>query len=542
MSRKPRQAIPSRTNAAAPAAAAARLAFEQATALVRHGQYADAVAGFDKAIALDRGFLDAHQMRGGVLFRLGQYEAALASFDKAVAIDPGFAHGWNSRGSALLRLRQPQAALESFHRAAQLAPMHPDAYYNAGCVLNELKRFEAALASFDQAIALNPGYAEAHNNKAVALAALTRYAAALDCHDAAIRLNPRLADSHVNCGVTLQLLGRHEDARACYEQAVAAAPDNARAHWSLALCCLLTGDLTRGWQHFEWRWRYRGGPDHCFEQPRWSGEPLQGKSILLWAEQGLGDTLQFCRYAESVAKLGAKVILRVPRALVGLLATVPGANTVVAEEDSLPATDFHCPLMSLPLAFNTVLEDIPASTPYLHADADKRAAWQQRLDATTGLRVGLVWSGGFRADQPETWEINQRRNIPLDKLAALELPGVAFFSLQKGDDAVAQLKESSGPRIADFTAEFEDFADTAAFIDNLDLIVSVDTSTAHLAGAMGKEVWLLNRFDTCWRWLQGRNDSPWYPGLRLFRQPAPGDWDSVAAALREALIARLERR
>jgi tetratricopeptide (TPR) repeat protein len=514
-------------------------------ALIGLQNYEAAVACLDKAIALSPDNLDAHNTRGGVLYRLGRFAAALESFGRAVAIAPAFAPAWIGCGSSQMRLGRLPAARESFAKAVELVPGHAEAHYNLGCVLSELGEREAATDSFDQAIALEPRHVQAWNNKAVALAALQRFDAALACHEQSIALNPALADSHVNFGVTLQMLGRHTAARQCYENAVAAAPDNARAHWNLALCALLMGDYRRGWSEFEWRWRYRGVPDHRHEQPRWSGQPLQDKTILLWAEQGLGDSLQFCRYAEAVAKLGAQVVLHVPRPLVGLLAGVPGVLGVVSEDEPPPATDFQCPLMSLPLAFDTVPETIPANIPYLHAPAEKSAAWRQRLGETAGLRVGLVWSGGFRADQPETWEINRRRNIPLDKFALLNIPGISFFSLQKGDEAVAQLKALAswaGPRIADFTAEFADFSDTAAFIDNLDLVVSVDTSTAHLAGAMGKEVWLLNRFDTCWRWLLDRSDSPWYPRLRLFRQPAPGDWDSVAAALRDALRERLESR
>ncbi len=516
-------------------------------ALIGLQQYPAALESLERAIALDPRNAEAHNTRGGVLFRLEQYDAALASFERAVALGPGFAQAWNGCGATLLRLGRLEEALECCGKAAELAPARADLHYNLGCVLKDLERYDAAIASFDRALALEPRCAEAHDNRGIALAALGRHTAALASHDAALRLKPALADSHVNRGVTLQLLGRHAEAKAAYEDAVAAAPGNARAHWNLALCSLLTGDFAAGWRHFEWRWKYRGLADDVFAQPRWSGErALQGSTILLWAEQGLGDTLQFCRYAELVARRGARVILRVPRPLVALLRSLSGAARVIAEDEPMPDFDLHCPLMSLPLACGAAVETIQAHVPYLFADAAKRAAWKARLGERTGLRVGLVWSGGFRPDQPETWEVNQRRNIPLEKLAAVDLPGVSLFSLQKGDDAVAQLREleaaARGPTLTDCTAEFDDFSDTAAFIDNLDLVVSVDTSTAHLAGALGKEVWLLNRFDTCWRWLLDRSDSPWYPGLTLFRQPAPGDWDSVMADVRAALQGRVASR
>jgi hypothetical protein len=280
----------------------------------------------------------------------------------------------------------------------------------------------------------------------------------------------------------------------------------------------------------------------AFSRPRWLGEPLNGRRILLHAEQGLGDTIQFCRYAPLVAARGGRVILEVPRKLLRLLSGLRGVTQLVAAGDPLPAFDVQCSLMSLPLAFRTRLDTIPAQVPYLAARPETVAYWRHRLGPWTRRRVGLVWSGGFRPDQPESHAVNERRNIPLRLIAQLNQPAIDFVSLQKGEPAESELialKDAVWPggNLTNAAPELDDFEDTAGLIETLDLVISVDTSTAHLAAAMGKPVWLLNRFDSCWRWLEQREDSPWYPTLRLFRQTTRGDWQAVTQRVSAALQA-----
>jgi hypothetical protein len=334
-----------------------------------------------------------------------------------------------------------------------------------------------------------------------------------------------------------------------YDRALAVRPGFVVAHQNRAYARLLAGDFGRGWADHEWRWRNDADPlaaeRRPFAEALWLGEhSLAGRSILLYAEQGFGDTLQFCRYVRWVADLGASVVLEVPEPLVRLLSGLAGVAQVVTREASRPTCDYRCPLMSLPLAFQTTLGTIPVRVPYLAADPGNARDWRERLGERRGPRVGLVWSGGFRPHQPSLWSVNARRNVPLAKLAALRHPGLTFYSLQKGRPAESELAELiasgwTGPSIIDWTQALGDFADTAALIENLDLIVSVDTATVHLAGALGKPVWLLNRFDSCWRWLLERTDSPWYPTLRIYRQSAPGDWDGVLERVRADLVALL---
>ena len=365
------------------------------------------------------------------------------------------------------------------------------------------------------------------------LAALGHTAAALASYDRALGLRPTYAQAHSNRGILLHEMRWMDAALASYDHALTLEPGLAEARYNRSMTRLALGDFTNGWIDHEWRWRLPDGERVRFEQAPWLGtEPLAGKVTFLHAEQGLGDVLQFCRYAKKVADLGATVILEVPEALSKLMLDLEGVSQVVARGEAPPPFDHHCPLMSLPLAFNTTLATIPAEVPYLRCSSDKVAAWQRRLGPKTRLRVGLVWSGGFRPEQPATWPVHRRRNIPLAKFAPFKHPGIEFYSLQKGQPAESELSALTasswaGPRIVEYASEIKDFSDTAALIQNLDLVISVDTSTAHLAGALGKPVWILNRFDACWRWLVGRSDSPWYPTARLYTQASPGDWDGV---------------
>jgi len=363
-------------------------------------------------------------------------------------------------------------------------------------------------------------------------------------YEQALAHDPTMVQALVNRASLLAMRGQHEAALEGYARAREVQPDSADAHWNEALSRLASGDYASGWRQHEWRWRTNAmrALERVYPQPLWLGEtPLAGRTILLHGEQGYGDMLQFCRYAPLVAALagpGANVVLEVPIHLARLLRTMPGPQLVIPQTEAPPAFDVHCPLLSLPLALGTTLETIPAVVPYLFADPDQERAWRIRLAALPGLRVGLVWGGNPRPDDPVATAIDPRRSIALARLAPLgAVPGVSFVSLQKGDRATEAKAPPPGMVLHDWTDELWDFADTAALIAGLDLVISVDTSVVHLAGALGKPVWVLNRYDACWRWLHGRTDSPWYPTARLFGQPSYGDWDSViaevAAALRE---------
>ena len=378
---------------------------------------------------------------------------------------------------------------------------------------------DEALASYDAALAQSPTLAEAHSNRGIVLAALGHFDAALASYDRALSLRPSYAQAHSNRGMLLHELGHLAAALASYDCALAIEPNLAQARYNRSMTRLAMGDFTNGWVDHEWRWLTPDSERGRFEQPPWLGtETIAGKVVLLHAEQGLGDVLQFCRYAKRVANLGATVILEIPNGLTRLMASLDGLTQVMTRGTPLPRFDYHCPLMSLPLAFHTTLATIPAEVPYLRCTRDQIAAWEGRLGTRNRLR----------------------RNIPLAKFAVLKHPDIDFYSLQKGQPAESELAALAacnwhGPTIINHTSAIRDFSDTAALIQNLDLVISVDTSTAHLAGALGKPVWILNRFDACWRWLQGRTDSPWYPSARLYRQGSAGDWDGVMMQVAEDL-------
>ncbi|RKT27665.1 tetratricopeptide repeat protein [Paraburkholderia sp. RAU2J] len=496
-----------------------------------------------KALAVNAKQAPVHSNLAYALNALQRYTEALASADRALALQANFPDALNNRGNALAGLNRPLDALAAFDRAIASMPQAAPFWNNRACLLRDMGRAGDALADLDHALALRPDYAAAWSNRGNVLTDMNRPQEAEHSYRRALELAPAFVDAWNNLGLAQTDLDQHAQALSSYERALALDPESVETRWNQSLCLLRMGRFEAGWRQYESRWERSRikAARRGFAQPLWLGDfPLDGKTILLHAEQGLGDTLQFCRYAALVSKLGAKVVLEVPSSLMRLMTTLDGVGQLVEAGRPLPTFDCHCPLLSLPLAFRTDEASIPAFTPYLFADAEAARAWRERIDTQAGrrLKVGLVWAGENRSHVAELRRIDERRSIALERFAPIfEVPDVCFFSLQKGA-AASQLRVSAlSGRVVDYTEDLHDFADTAALVANLDLVISVDTSTAHLAGALGKPVWILNRFDTCWRWLLERSDTPWYPGARLFRQPALGDWDSVMRATREALSA-----
>jgi tetratricopeptide (TPR) repeat protein len=514
-----------------------------------------AAASYATAIALKPDLGPAHFHRGSVLRELGRLDAAIASFRRAIELDPACAEAPFECGLALSDLKQHEAALASYDRAVTIRTHYAEAHLSRGNTLKDLHRYREALASYDRAIAARPDYALAYSNRGNVLAELGETGPALASYDKAIELCPESAEAHCNRATLLHDLGGSDAALASFDRAIECRPDFAAAYQNRAYALLARGDFERGWSEHEWRWRNQQGSlvraARSFPQPLWLGErSIAGKTILLHSEQGLGDTLQFCRYAQFVADLGATVILEVPGPLKTLLAGLDGISQIFVRGDALPAFDFHCPLMSMALAFRTTLSTVPARVPYIKPQAEQVLYWKEQLGERRKPRVGLVWSGGFRPDYPELWSVNNRRNVPLAKLSALKHSDIEFYTLQKGEPAESELAKLrsqnwGGPELVDFTELLRDFSDTAAFIENLDLVLSVDTSVAHLAGALGKRVWIMNRFDSCWRWMRERVDSPWYPTARLYRQSSAGDWagvvERIRADLEQLIIPRTSR-
>ena len=513
--------------------------YNHGVALGELKRHAEALQSYERAIALRPDYADAYYNRGVALSELNRPAEALESYDRAIALKPAYAEAYNNRGIVLGSLQRHAEAAGSYDRAIALRADYANAYNNRGVALGFLQRHAEALASHERAIALKPDYVEAYNNRGNVLIDLERPAEALASLEHAIALKPDYAEAHYNRGNALRDLHRHVEAVASYERALALRPDYASAHWNLADCRLLLGDFAHGWEEYEWRWkltqREKGTRD--FVQPLWlGGEPVEGQTILLHSELGLGDTLLFCRYAKEVAALGAKVVLEVQPPLLPLLGNLEGVTEILPRGAPLPAFDCHCPLLSLPLAFKTDLSNIPAGVPYIRSNPARVAAWQEQLGPKRKPRLGLVWSGS-------TALRNDKRSMALAEMLPLMGDWAEWVSLQKEVRETDAFLLALRPELRDVGGELNDFADTAALVELMDVVVTVDTSVANLAGAMGKPVWILIPFNPHdWRWMLDREDSPWYPTARLFRQPAAGDWASVIRRVSEELALRFGAR
>ncbi|MFN3657562.1 MAG: tetratricopeptide repeat protein [Pseudolabrys sp.] len=490
----------------------------------------EALAAYDKALAVAPAEAETHAARGFVLRQLNRHDEALACYDRALALKGDYVEAVIARGNVFYEQRRYVEALAAYEHACHMRPDFAQAHGNRGNTLRALGRHQKALASFERALALDPHSAETFNNRGNTYLELNRVADALADYERALSFKPDFAFAHVNRAAALHYLGRLEEARAGFERALTLAPQLPDAHWNKALLDLECGDFARGLPGYEWRWRRDSElKPRDFREPQWQGEDIAGKTILLHAEQGFGDTIQMARYLPMVLAKSARVVLEVPDSLRPLLGDYAADIGMIPRGADLPPFDVHCPLMSLPLAFGTRLETIPAQVPYLRVPADRHDRWRARLPRDGKLRVGLVWSG------KPSHKNDHNRSIPLARLApALGVAGLRFVSLQQ------EYRDSDLPALSALPIErldeaLLDFGETAAAVERLDLVISVDSAVAHLTGALGKPLWLLVSHIQDWRWLRDREDSPWYPSARLFRQPAIGDWDSVVARLRDEL-------
>jgi tetratricopeptide (TPR) repeat protein len=500
--------------------------------LNRLERFEEALASYDRAVAIHPDFADAHANRANVLHALKRFDEAMASHDRALALRPDLAEAHTNRGSTLHELMWFDEALASHDRALALRPDYTEAHYNRGNALHKLKRFAEALASYERALALRPDFVEALANRGVALDGLNRFEEALASYDRALAVRPDYAKAFVDQGDSLCELRRFEEALASYDRAIELRPDYAEAHGHEAMWRMLIGDFERGWQKLEWAWiavRQRNAK-RIFWQPQLFGSnELKGKTVLVHAEQGFGDIIQFCRYVPLVAERGARVILEVYETLCELMGTLPGVAQIVTAGEPLPDFDMHCPLLSLPLALGAGSATIVSQTPYLRASPQAVTDWNERLGPRGRPRIGLAWSGRPSHDNDHNRSMKLGSFLP--PLAGFDATYVSLLKDVRADDAPVL----QGSDVLDFSKELKTYTDTAALIANLDLVISVDTSVAHLAGALAKPLWILLPFTPDWRWLLDRDDSPWYPTARLFRQDETRGWDSVMARVRAAL-------
>src|SRR5215475_12355847 len=468
---------------------------------------------------------------GMALAALNRDQEALAILDKSVAIMPTSVEAITNRGNVLMKLGRPADALAAFDAALVLAPGFPGALANRGNALAALGRFEEAIAQYDAVLAVMPAHAETHLNRGNALHSLCRAAEAIAAFERALALRPDYVKAHVGRGAARQALNQQHEALVDFDRAIALDKSNADAHHNAALARLTLGDYRRGFEQYEWRWQRSGMPvrRRSFGKPLWLGEyPLARKRILVAAEQGLGDCIQFARYVPMLAKSGATVVLEAPPPLLSLLARLDGVSEVVARGDPLPGFDVYSPAGSLPRALRTEVSTIPADIPYLGASEERIANWRDRIERLPTPRIAVVWSGS--ADHAN----DRNRSMALRQMAPLLALNAGFVSVQRDlrpTDAEELARQPALTHVGDTLADFDD---TAAVLALVDLVITVDTSVVHLAGALGRPTFVLVPFCPDWRWMLARADSPWYPTARLFRQPAVGDWESAIARVAEA--------
>jgi tetratricopeptide (TPR) repeat protein/glycosyltransferase involved in cell wall biosynthesis len=502
--------------------------------LREHNELTSALDSFRRALELKPDLTEGHMNLALALAAAEDYSAAEASARRALELKPDTADWYNNLGAILNGAKKFDEAAESVRRALELKPDFAEAYGNLGVVLGQQRKHDEAVAALRRAVELKPDYAEGHSNLGAALQSLDRVDEAIASVERALALRPDYPEAYHNMAVMYMDQENVEAGIRAFEKATELKPDYADAHFALAMTRLLLGDLEKGFQGYEWRWK---GSEMAsmkldFVQPRWDGGPLNGQSIFLCAEQGMGDQMQFARFAPEIARRGGKVILECQPDIVRLLQRVEGVADVIARGAERPPFDVYAPLMSLAGIFGTTLETIPAQVPYLRADPVRAAAWAEYLDAEcpTGLRVGLVWAGN-----PDH-KGDRHRSTTLEALAPLgQVAGVHFVALQKGVAADQADTPPAGMDLTNLGSLIGDFDDTAAILEHLDLLITVDTSVAHLAGALGRPVWLLLGVSPDWRWLRRREDNPWYPTARLFRQERLNDWAGVVARVADSL-------
>ncbi|MGD0768694.1 MAG: tetratricopeptide repeat-containing glycosyltransferase family protein [Tepidisphaeraceae bacterium] len=542
----------------------AQLTIKQAFDLaLRHhqaGRLPEAEQLYRQILARQPAHAGALHNLGMIAHRMGRNDIAVDLIRRSIALGSKHVEAHFNLGNALSDMGQHDEAIAAYRQAIAVKPNYPEAHNNLGSALNKKGQLDEAIAAYRQAIALNPKLAEAHNNLGV-----VRYKGQLDeaiaSYRRAIALSPNFAEAHNNLGTGLQEKGQLDEAVAAYRQAIAHKPNYAEGHSNLAKALLLRGDFEEGWPEYEWRWKVQDfpSPRRGFSQPLWDGGELTGRAILLHAEQGLGDTIQFIRYLPRVVQRGGKIILACQAELQRLFHAMAGEYQIVAFGQPLPAFDLHCPLPSLPHVLGTTLGDIPQTVPYLSPEPALVEAWSRTLGAGDGqLRVGLAWAGNPQFESDRTRSLNLQQLAPLAAAAEAKptateakptateakptateekptVRGVRFYSLQKGAAGAQAKNPPAGLDLVDLGPKLNDFADTAAVMSLMDLIITTDTSVPHLAGALARPVWVMLQFVPDFRWLMDREDSPWYPSMRLFRQRSPGDWDSVIARVVNSL-------
>jgi len=501
------------------------------------GRCEDAIQCFQKGLAICSGSAALWFNLGVAFSLLPRLSEAVAALQRAITLQPDFPNAYLCLGSVLTEQGLSEAAVQCYQKGLAIRPGDAQLWFNMGTTLLELRSLSEATAALQQAIVLKPDLAAAYNNLGNVLLKLQRLSEAVEVLQQAIALKPDYTDAYINLGNALQAQGKVKEAIAAYNRAIALNPSNLEVYYNRATAILLSGNLSHGFAEYERRTKIPRF-HHFYEwfdgKPRWGGKNFAGKCLLVYDEQGFGDALQFCRYLPLVKSRGGSVQFSTKPPLLRLFANFPGIDEVIEHTAAVIAwtqSDLVVPLVSLPYIFGTTLHTIPAGVPYLNVEQHSKDVWRKRMNCQEShCRVGLVWAGNPANVSGQIRTCGLKAMLPLACI-----PGVTFYSLQKGEAAQQANTPPTGMRLIDLTDDIEDFADTAALIMNLDLIISIDTAVTHLAGALGKPVWTLLPLACEWRWLLARDDTPWYPTMRLFRQSAPGDWSGVMTAVAREL-------
>lgn len=514
-----------------------QIMLQQAIQAFQGGNFDRASSILIKIIQSNSKCLPALHVLGIIKASQASYKEAADFLGKAARLNPDDASIQYNLAKALADSGSHKESITHHKKAVELAPNNHEAWLNYGKTISNLHLYEEALHIYDKAILISPNYAEAWTNRGNTLHELRQHDQAIKSFEKAISINANFADAFYNLGITQQEIHCLDEAILSFKKAISLNYNSASAHWNLALCYLIKGNLEDGFVEYESRWN-RGEignsiEKRSFDKPLWLGvESLQDKTILLYGEQGLGDFIQFCRYVKLVSNQGARIILEAPDSLAGLLNGLEGISQLVIKGEELPPFDYQCPLLSLPLAFKTNINNIPSAEGYINLNIppNKLIEWKTRLGPKVRPRIGLVWSGSSQHKN------DSNRSLLLSNILAYLPQHLEYVNLQKEIRDVDKLTLESNPQILSFAGNLNNFVDTAALLDCLDLVISVDTSVAHLSGALGKKTWVLLPYSPDWRWLLDRVDSPWYSSMKLYRQSIAGDWNGPLEKIKEDLL------
>jgi tetratricopeptide (TPR) repeat protein len=512
--------------------------YNLANAFLEKGEIEQAILNYKETLRINPNFHWAYNNLGLTLKDIGQVDEAITHFQKAIELSPNFAFAINNLGNALQNKGQIDNAISLFQKTLQINPNNFESLNNLGNCLKDKGLIDEAITCYQRAIEINPTFADSFNNLGVTLQSQGQLDEAFAFYQKALQINPNNLESYCNIGTVMHEKGQPDEAFAFYQKALQINPNYANAHLNMAYFLLLLGNFKQGWKEFEWRWKTKEYlKNSCFHRPVNFTQPIlnrldiTGHTVLIYAEQGLGDEIQFIRYAPLVAQHGTKVIIECHKEISTLLRTIEGVEQFIVQGEPLPHFDIQCPILTLPLVFNTTPENIPVNIPYISVNSILIQKWKDKIQHDNSkLKVGIVWHGNPKHKN------DRNRSMPFAHFSPFaKFTDITFYSLQKGKASEQARNFSMGMKFIDLTEEINDFSDTAALIENLDLTMSVDTSVVHLAGALGKPIWTLLPFAPDWRWMLNREDSPWYPTMRLFRQPSPGDWNSVIKKVSEEL-------